>query len=83
MAGCAPCAAAAAAAAEALAAPTVDPAGRVWAWCVRDGDTLVCWQATVDIPRSALAYVAEHGLTNPRRTAVIPADATWPEGAPA
>lgn len=80
MAGCAPCAAAAAAA---LATPTVDPTGRVWAWCVRDGDTLVCWQKTVDIPRTALAYVAQRGLNNPAVTAVVPADATWPEGAPA
>lgn len=61
-----------------------DANGRTWAWCLNHGDRLVCWPATVDIPRTALAYVALHGLRNPRRTIVTP-DAPgidWPEGAP-
>lgn len=77
---CAPCAAAAA---RAVPPPAADPDGRIWAWCTTHGDTVVCWAASVDIPRSALAYVAAHGLNNPRRTVVSPESATWPEGAPA
>lgn len=77
MSGCAPCAAAAA-----IAAPPSDAEGRIWAWCTTHDGATVCWAPTVDIPRSALAYVAAHGLTNPRRTVVTVDTATWPEGAP-
>lgn len=77
---CAPCAAAAA---RAAVPPAVDPAGRLWAWCVANGEEVVCWAPSVDIPRTALAYVALHGIANPRRTVVDPATVTWPEGAPA
>lgn len=77
---CAPCAAAAA---RAVIAPATDPEGRMWAWCTTHDGVTVCWAQSVDIPRSALAYVALHGLTNPRKLVVTPDAVTWPEGAPA
>lgn len=62
-------------------APVVDPAGRVWAWCVDTPTGPVCWAGS-DIPRSALTYVTVHGLTNPRKRGVTPEEAEWPEGTP-
>ena len=56
--------------------------GNVMAWCVRHGDALVCWQWQSRVPVDALRYVSENHLTNPRPTSVVPADATWPNGAP-